>query len=517
MAMMILAACWYFTNLNGYLENDEVRYATTGYYAIKYGQLLDLGVTNNPPLIKYFMGISQFIFGVDSFAIRLPSALFGLGALLLTYLIGRERSSLMGLCASGLLLLTWGFSRFAILGFLDMGLTFFILLAAFIFIKFKDNKWFPLLLGISCGLIMTSKFTGIYTLVPIIVFAGYLGFRKKSLRIPLIFFASLAGTIAIIYLPYLIENPVLLFKTMVYTALSPESELLQNGIGTVFYWFFSMQNFYNPLYAIGLCVAVVYLIASKDINKKFISAIALSNYLGIYFLGQVTWRFMLPMLPFLSLLFFDLLQTATNKIADRIKTVKAKKYANWLSPVILIALLVSPYGWVRPVNIVDVFEPSEVAGQPPSLMRNMNVAWDSNIDLVINKILIYAQNKSHITVATTRQPLLLYYLGAPPETYVNSPKSPDPPSSIYNYTVNVNGTDITLLWFGVNDDTDAEILNLVQQDQVDLIIVNKSGISMTDMEKEILSYSDRHALISRGSSRHGTIYTIYWMISKDGG
>lgn len=179
--VLLLAASWYLSNLNGSLEHDEVRYATTGYTILTTGKLIDLGVTNNPPLLKYIIGLSQVIFGISSFSIRLPSVLFGLGTLFLVYIIGRKWSSYVGISSVLLLIFTYGFSRNVTLGFLDIGLTFLILLSLFIFIMLKDKEYFPIIFGISTGLIIVSKLTGLYIVSLLIFYMFYLSYQKKEI------------------------------------------------------------------------------------------------------------------------------------------------------------------------------------------------------------------------------------------------------------------------------------------------------------------------------------------------
>lgn len=240
-----------FNQSGGGLEHDEVRYAITGYYYFAKHELLDLGVTNQPPLIKYFIGLSQVLLGVTSFAIRLPSAIFGLLTLVLVYYIAKEKwSSQVGLCSVIMFLTTYGFVNCAVRGLLDMGLTFFITLMCFIFIKFKSKPYYYILLGVVSGCVIRAKFNGIYTVIPLIVYIVYSAYSKKNIKV-LLYFLALFVMIAVIYLPYLPRIDVVI-KTMLYTAGNAERGVATAyGIWSGIMSFLTNETVYNPLYVLG--------------------------------------------------------------------------------------------------------------------------------------------------------------------------------------------------------------------------------------------------------------------------
>jgi len=135
----------------------------------------------HPPLAKEFMALSIFIFGDSGFAWRFFSSVFGFGSIILIYLItlnlfkSRRIAIFATLIASldGLLLVM---SRIAMN---DSYFLFFSLLAILFFLK-KRN----FLMGISLGLAIASKWTGLF-MIPIIgLIFIYQNLKLKKTKLP---------------------------------------------------------------------------------------------------------------------------------------------------------------------------------------------------------------------------------------------------------------------------------------------------------------------------------------------
>lgn len=134
----------------------------------------------HPPVAKYFQAVSISIFGENSFGWRFSSVVFGT---LVVFLLARLTDALfnnkpLALLAAflasldGLLLVQ---SRIAMN---DIHVTFFILLTAFMYIKHKNStikkplqvSSFLILTGITAGVAMATKWSGIYILAPIYLY-----------------------------------------------------------------------------------------------------------------------------------------------------------------------------------------------------------------------------------------------------------------------------------------------------------------------------------------------------------
>ncbi|PIY79440.1 MAG: hypothetical protein COY81_02645 [Candidatus Pacebacteria bacterium CG_4_10_14_0_8_um_filter_43_12] len=125
----------------------------------------------HPPLAKYFQALSIVAFGENSFGWRFSSVVFGTMVIVLVYHLSYQLTQRQGVALTaaalasfdGLLLVQ---SRIAMN---DIDVTFFILLTLLLYLKYRQNlAWHLLLLtGISLGLAMASKWSGIFILFSI--------------------------------------------------------------------------------------------------------------------------------------------------------------------------------------------------------------------------------------------------------------------------------------------------------------------------------------------------------------
>lgn len=128
----------------------------------------------HPPLAKYTQAFFILMFGENSFGWRFSSVLFGVLVILMIYhlsfrLFKDYRIALMSAFLAsldGLLLVQ---SRIAMN---DIHVTFFILLALYCYRMYREEKkiWRLFLTGLSCGLAMGTKWSGLFVLVTILVF-----------------------------------------------------------------------------------------------------------------------------------------------------------------------------------------------------------------------------------------------------------------------------------------------------------------------------------------------------------
>jgi 4-amino-4-deoxy-L-arabinose transferase-like glycosyltransferase len=94
MSVLVIAALW--TRISGLAHRQ---FAQDEYYLIKSVQnILEFGVPRFPSggyysrgiLLQYITAISIFLLGDGLFAYRLPSALFGVGTVVMAYFLGRQ-------------------------------------------------------------------------------------------------------------------------------------------------------------------------------------------------------------------------------------------------------------------------------------------------------------------------------------------------------------------------------------------------------------------------------------------
>ena len=125
---------------------DEGLYGGVSREMLKTGNWIDLRWagepwSDKPPLSMWMTVIFYKLFGVNELAVRLFSALCGIGTILVTYLFARKLYSRGAALSSALVLLTtWHFIWSSRVGMLDIPLTFFIALSLFLFKAGEENK-----------------------------------------------------------------------------------------------------------------------------------------------------------------------------------------------------------------------------------------------------------------------------------------------------------------------------------------------------------------------------------------
>jgi len=127
------------------LEIDEAIYAEIARESFVSGDYLSTHFNydtefSKPPLQYWLLQISYAIFGVNEWAVRLPSFIMAIGVLSLTYLFGRHiKSSSAGLWACLVLCATPGFYSMIRDARMDLTLTFFIALSIYGFYVYTRN------------------------------------------------------------------------------------------------------------------------------------------------------------------------------------------------------------------------------------------------------------------------------------------------------------------------------------------------------------------------------------------
>ena len=159
---------------------DEIYYVDGARDLLKFGVEVD-GLKPefivHPPVGKWLIGAGIQIFGDNSFGWRFTTALLGALMIILVALIAHElfHSQVLTILASALMSfdgLALVHSRTALL---DNFLAFFILLAAYFFIK--DRHW---LTGVSLGLALGTKWSALYFVVVFGLISIYRAFTNAS-------------------------------------------------------------------------------------------------------------------------------------------------------------------------------------------------------------------------------------------------------------------------------------------------------------------------------------------------
>lgn len=150
---------------------DEIYHARTAYEYIEGRYCYE---NTHPPLGKAFIALGMLIFGVNPFGWRVMGVLFGIAMLPVIYLFARKFFEKTWISSIVMILFAFDFMHFSQtrIATIDVFVTFFVILMYYFMYlyttkSFYDTKlwktWVPLgLSGISMGLGMASKWTGVY-------------------------------------------------------------------------------------------------------------------------------------------------------------------------------------------------------------------------------------------------------------------------------------------------------------------------------------------------------------------
>jgi len=202
--VLAFAAFAFFSKLDGHgLANyDDCIYAQQGKEILATGNWLTIHIEgrpvfDTPPLFPWLVTLSYKIFGVGEYAARFPSALGGLLAVAVTYLLARRLfSPWVGFFSAFALATTIPFTRYARHALRDVPLAFLVCLAilALVLALQKDRRYF-LLWGVSIAACLAMK--SILGLLPLAISGLYiLAARKWSvLREPYFWLGNLLLTV----------------------------------------------------------------------------------------------------------------------------------------------------------------------------------------------------------------------------------------------------------------------------------------------------------------------------------
>lgn len=321
---------WYLSNSFGALFVDEVVYTVSGYNLIT-GRNIFMYL-EHPPLVKYLIGLFLVLFGISSSVARLSSIVLGVATVYLTFMIAKEiKKESIGLLSVIMLGSTPLFASHSTMAMLDIPLTFFVALLALLTLKYvharpKKRKIIAMSLGVVSGFVATSKFYGIYFIVPAMIFGGYYAFnelRTKGTTTPgthslapmiqklaqecALCIFGFGVTFLLVYIPYLPDLAGVFSYAYEYNLVHMKGghRVIVAGqvytyppLWTYFYW---LTVDASPLYLIGLTLSIFVIWKLKDESKLF--ALMTGIPFVIFSLMPVKFpRYLIPILPFCSIL-----------------------------------------------------------------------------------------------------------------------------------------------------------------------------------------------------------------------
>jgi len=298
-----------------------------------------------PPLPLWAIAISTGIFGDTTFAVRLPSLIFGLLSIYLTFLIGRllfsERVGILAAyfhAINGVIIELAG-GRISS-DHVETAFIFFVELAIFLTIYFFEKKpryIITALIGIVTGLAFLCKWYPA-GLVFVIWFAGFLVWKKFTFSELIKHGAILLSAAAAAALPWILfilnaypEEA----KFVLSQILGAYSAPAENHSAPFYYYWHEIMFVFGELVYLVIGFTIYFIFKKREFSKNLILIVwALIPVIIFSFAETKRHTYLLVAAP----AFFVLTANVWFVILDNIKTAKVK----WVFWVVLITLLILP-------------------------------------------------------------------------------------------------------------------------------------------------------------------------------
>ncbi|CAB4582704.1 MAG: phospholipid carrier-dependent glycosyltransferase [Actinobacteria bacterium] len=172
---------WRLDSIKGFIF-DEIYYAKDAHSLLQHGVEID-AITNeasfvvHPPIGKWIIAAGIKLFGFNEFGWRAGAAIIGTASVLLMYFTAKKLFNNYALSVGAALLISFDglhlvHSRTALL---DIFLMFFLQTTFFFLISARH--W---LTGISLGLALSTKWTGLYYMCAFLLFVLYVDYRSHK-------------------------------------------------------------------------------------------------------------------------------------------------------------------------------------------------------------------------------------------------------------------------------------------------------------------------------------------------
>lgn len=267
-----------------------------------------------PILFYWFVSLSYMAFGINNFAVRFPSVLFGILTVMFTFNIGRrlfDRKT--GLLAAGITATSAIFFMYARYASPDMALTFFVVYAVYLFLKGakdpeKGKSFFTaffVVLGLAA---MTKGYVGF--LLPLIVALSFIVSSKKwkllkAMNMPSGLFIISAIALPWFVIMYILHGDRYLNNILIVEAVKKIFSVHNNE--SIFFYIPVLISWFLP-YALFLPAALADSFKSKKTYslERDSYKLILSYFLGIFvFFSLISVKEycnMLPLAPAIGLM-----------------------------------------------------------------------------------------------------------------------------------------------------------------------------------------------------------------------
>lgn len=291
---LFLSLYLFYTNSNADLWWDSSVYIGIGKYIYSFGEA-GLYEDSRPliwPLILGFiwkLGLDVIFFG------KLLVLLFGLGIIMLTYLIAYELfNKKIALLSALLLAFSPTFFLFNSILFTGIPSTFFVVLGLYLLIKKHYSSS-----GLFFGIGFMARFFQISVIIPIYLFFIYLIYKKKS-NVTYLVKSVLFFLIPVI--PYLILNAILFNNPIYPFQLQAYMTKFTGWIYHQPFYFYFFNLIDENILILFSILGVVFIFKNEKSNKFIIPFVFLLAFIPYNFVLHKEMRLLLPIFPLLYIL-----------------------------------------------------------------------------------------------------------------------------------------------------------------------------------------------------------------------
>jgi 4-amino-4-deoxy-L-arabinose transferase-like glycosyltransferase len=306
----------------------------TNEYIIPHWDSLIKGWFEKPPLYMWMMSGFMKIIGFNSWAARLPSAIFGFATVVLVYIMGKKFFNKTTAFISSLTLTTTvQFLYYSRASMLDVTATFFITLALYLYWQAKKSEriYMWVLSGISTGLaVMTKGFVGLLPFLVIGLYEIYLYlFYKQKISRKLVFNYLLTFlSFLMIALPWHLTihkmfGNEFLDKYFFYHVWDRATTAIEDK-GNPFFWYVIVLKVSMRIWFVILLGALPFALFRsfrKDKKYIFLSIWAISIFLFFSIAKSKLVWYITPIYPVLSLLVGNFSERVLDLVMGRIKSL----------------------------------------------------------------------------------------------------------------------------------------------------------------------------------------------------
>jgi 4-amino-4-deoxy-L-arabinose transferase-like glycosyltransferase len=261
-----------------------------------------------PPFLFWLMAGSALTFGVTEFALRLPIAIFGIGAVVLQYFAGRRLGGrVAGIMAAVLLLGVPQFVAYSRLAMTDVPLAALGMLSIVLIVYGANQRALTVAAGAAFGLAILTKSVAAFVFLPglLAIIVAQRGVASLWSREILLAVAVALG----IALPWHIWSVITYGRSfidqyLVFHVLDRFARPLEGHEGGPFYYFSTYAynaGWFALVHAVGLAIAVALAVLQRDRLLAAVVLLALGAFAIVNAQGTKIGWYLTPVYPGVAL------------------------------------------------------------------------------------------------------------------------------------------------------------------------------------------------------------------------